>query len=74
MWILNPQRYGVKLNNDGQIRDTLLIEAQENIQNQPEDIFLHIRDLTDSTPYRNLLLEDSKSTDSENESTQPLRG
>jgi hypothetical protein len=64
----------VRIDNDGHIRDTLLIEAQENIQNRPEDIFLHIRDLTDSAPLLNLLLEDSKSTDSENESTQPLRG
>jgi hypothetical protein len=39
-----------RTDNVGQIRDMLLIEVQENIENRPEDILLHIRDLTDSPP------------------------
>jgi hypothetical protein len=63
-----------RTDNTGQIRDTMLIEAQENGENWPEDILLHVRDLTDVAPLPNLLLEDSNSTDSENEPSQPCRG
>jgi hypothetical protein len=49
----------------------VFIEAQEN---QSKDIVLHVRDLMNSTPLPNLLLEDSNSTNNDNELTQPLRG
>jgi hypothetical protein len=57
--------------NTGQVRDTMLIEAQENGENRPEDIILHVRDLTDVAPLPNLLLEDSNSTNSENNCHNP---
>jgi hypothetical protein len=45
----------------------MLIEAQENGENQPEDIILHVRDLMNVVPLPNLLLEDSNSVDIEKE-------
>jgi hypothetical protein len=61
-------------NNTGQIRDKVLIEAQENNENRPKDILLHVRDLTNVAPLPNLLLEDFNSTYSENKPSQPCRG
>jgi hypothetical protein len=49
----------------------MLIEGQEN---RLEDIVIHVRDLRDSAPLPNLLLEDSNSKDNDNGSTQPSRG
>jgi len=65
-------RVWCQTNNVGHIRDTLLTEAKENIENWLEDILVHIRDLIDSIAFSNLLLEYSKSKNSENESTQPF--
>jgi hypothetical protein len=63
-----------KNDSDGHIRYTLLIEAHKTTQNRPKDIFLHIRYLTDFSPFPNLVFEDSKSTDNKNELTQLSRG
>jgi hypothetical protein len=42
--------------NDGHIRDTLLIKEHETTQNRPEDIILHIRYLVNSSPCQNYFL------------------
>jgi hypothetical protein len=44
------QQVWCRTDNTGQIRDTMLIEAQENNENRPEDILLHVRDLMDVSP------------------------
>jgi hypothetical protein len=64
-------RVWYRIDNFGHITDTVIIEEHQNLF---EDVVLHVRDLMDFAPLSNLLLEDSNSTGSDNESMQLCRG